>query len=130
MNAWPLRLLGPPHRSRAAALAMLLLAATMLAQLPGVWSVAEYLGILDLALVIAGLVAAVWLWFSDAVEPRLVALLIALLAITGHVLAKTLGLPGASSVNGAPGRWELVIMAGQLAAIVEISMELASLRRP
>jgi hypothetical protein len=70
--------------------------------------VAPYAGLLDLALVVADLGITVWLWCRDAIEPRLVALPALAVGLAGQILAKTIGLPGASGLNGTPGPWETV----------------------
>jgi hypothetical protein len=115
--------------SRVVAGGLLLIGAVIAARVRLVWSVAPYAGVLDLALVVADLGTAVWLWRRDATEPRLVALFAVVVALAGHALAKTVGLPGASRLNGTPGPWESFVLFLQAAMLVLISTDLWRRRR-
>lgn len=109
---------------RVLALGLMLIGVVIAARARLVWSVAPYAGLLDLALVVADLGITVWLWCRDAIEPRLVALPALAVGLAGQILAKTIGLPGASGLNGTPGPWETSVLFLQAAMLLLISTDL------
>jgi hypothetical protein len=103
--------------ARATAMAVLLVSLVLAVKLPALWSAASYLGVLTGVLVGLGVLAAVRLWFGGHLEGRLAAGLVAALALTGQLLNATLGLPGASALQGPIGTWGLLAVVGELAVL-------------
>lgn len=105
------------HRSgrRLTAVTLLLLGLVLLVQLPGVWSAASYVGVLDALCGAVSLVSAGLLWWRGSLEALVVAALAIALALTGQILATTIGLPGASQLHGF-GAWAATAAAVELVA--------------
>jgi hypothetical protein len=99
----------------ATAAAVLLVGLVLLVQLPAVWMAAPYVGVLDLVCGLLAPVTALRIWRRGRLECRLVAAVVVALALTGQLLASTLGLPGASALHGFHA-WDAAATAVEVAA--------------
>lgn len=94
---------GPNGMIKFAALSMLSLGLVSILATPRLFDAATYIGLVTLLIALLSLFCGVWLWASPRFENRLVAILIAAGAGLGQGLNMTIGLPGASALQGKSG---------------------------
>lgn len=107
-----------------AAIGLLLVAAGVAGELRFLWTVAPYVAVAQLALGIACLACAVGVLVGDNLASRVFGLTAVVFCLGGHVLAKTVGLPGATALNGPPGPGEVTMIALQLLTGLALSLQL------
>ena len=91
---------GPNRLIKFAALSMLSLGLVSTLAAPRLFDAASYIGLVTLLIALLSLLCGVWLWARPSFESRLVAILIAAGAVLGQCLNMTIGLPGASVLDG------------------------------
>ncbi len=107
----------PTRQARGAAVATALLGLAYATKWREIAGTADYLGLVVGVVVVLSAVAAPRLWFGGHLDGRVVATSVAVIALAGQLLNRTVGLPGAESLADQMG----------LASLIGIVLELAIL---
>lgn len=113
----------PSRLVKLAAISTLSLGLVSILAASRLFDAASYIGLATLLIASLSLFCGVWLWASPGFESRLVAVLIASLAALGQGLNTTIGLPGASALEGKSGATFWLALAFELLTVLFVTVD-------